>query len=58
MEGTLQETLIQRAKVIAEAKMRQHEREREELDSIAYQMSAHSNRKERRATESEQRKRK
>lgn len=58
MEDTSQEALIQRAKVIAEVKMRQHEREREELDSIAYQMSARSNRKERRAAESEQRKRK
>jgi hypothetical protein len=32
--------------------------EREELDAAAYQLSAHSNRKERRAFEARQRKRK
>lgn len=47
----------ERAKDITEMKVRGHEREREELDAAAYQLSAHSNRKERRAFEAAQRKR-
>lgn len=58
MEDRTQERLIDRAKAIAEIKMRGHEREREELDAAAYQMSAHSNRKERRVFDAAQRKRK
>lgn len=58
MDDKSQEMMIQRAKAIAEMKMRGHEREREELDTAAYQLSAHSNRKERRAFEAAQRKRK
>ena len=58
MEDKSQEMMIARAKAITEMKMRGHEREREELDAAAYQMSAHSNRKERRVFEAAQRKRK
>jgi hypothetical protein len=56
MDDKSQEMMIQRAKAITEMKMRSHERE--ELDAAAYQLSAHSNRKERRAFEARQRKRK
>jgi hypothetical protein len=58
MEDRSPDMLIQRAKAITEMKMLGHEREREELDASAYQLSAHSNRKERRAFEARQRKRK
>lgn len=60
MDDKSQEMMIQRAKAITEMKMRGHEREREELDAAVYQLSAHdvSNRKERRAFEAAQRKRK
>ena len=58
MDDKSQEMMIQRAKAITEMKMRGHKRELEELDAAAYQISAHSNRKERRAFEAAQRKRK
>ena len=60
MDDRSQEMMIQRAKALTEMKMRGHDvlLEREELDAVAYQLSTHSNRKERRAFEAAQRKRK
>jgi hypothetical protein len=50
MDEQRKDELIQRAKATAEAKMRQHERERDELDHAARMLAVHDgNRKSRRA---------